>query len=594
MHKKSLNGDQISIVEIGSPYRKLLFLLTSILLIFIPLCVGARENVTDWYIKDFNSEIVVNKDSSLTITEVITADCGDGIDKHGIFRIVPTAINLANGKINTPVMLISITDENGVSRKYSATSDNFNKTVTWKIGDPDKTVKGVNIYKITYLVKNAVRGLDDKRDELYWNLNGNFWDIETDHFSATIRFPEGISKDNSELEYYSGYTGEKGKDLARYEWKKDNELIFESTGTLLQKQGITASVVFPKGFVTPYKPGFLELYGRYFSLLIPIFLFFISLYYWRKYGKDPETPKTVIAEYDPPLGLSPIEIGALRSNGMVDNKLISAEIVNMAVKGILKIEEHEKSLLFFSSKDHKVTKLGNKEAEAALNPAQRAIFDKLFSDGPVVNLSDLQKLKFYEAVPDVKSKTKKQLIDKGLVYDLGMKLQILFIVSGVIACVLGFIAGIALFQDILVFLCFLAGGAFLIGFGIAMPKRTPAGANANWKIKGFLLFMKTAEQHRQQFYEKENMFEKLLPYAIAFGITGLWIKKMREIYGEQFYTTYAPAWYAGNMAAFSESSLNSVMSGLSSAIGSNISSPSGSGGSGGSGGGGGGGGGGGW
>ena len=39
--------------------------------------VFARENVTDWYIKNFETEIVVNKDSTLDITEWITADCGN-------------------------------------------------------------------------------------------------------------------------------------------------------------------------------------------------------------------------------------------------------------------------------------------------------------------------------------------------------------------------------------------------------------------------------------------------------------------------------------------------------------------------------------
>ena len=51
------------------------------------------------------------------------------------------------------------------------------------------------------------------------------------------------------------------------------------------------------------------------------------------------------------------------------------------------------------------------------------------------------------------------------------------------------------------------------------------GAELLWRIKGFKLYMETAEKYRQQFYEKENIFEKLLPYAMVFGMTEIWVKK---------------------------------------------------------------------
>ena len=78
----------------------------------------ARENVTDWYIQDFSSEIVVNKDSSLDITETITADCGQAVGKHGIFRVLPEKVTVeGRGEIETPIELISIKDLNGNNYK---------------------------------------------------------------------------------------------------------------------------------------------------------------------------------------------------------------------------------------------------------------------------------------------------------------------------------------------------------------------------------------------------------------------------------------------------------------------------------------------
>jgi uncharacterized membrane protein len=128
-----------------------------------------------------------------------------------------------------------------------------------------------------------------------------------------------------------------------------------------------------------------------------------------------------------------------------------------------------------------------------------------------------------------------------------------------------------------------------------MPKRTQKGAELLWRIKGFKLYMNTAEKYRQQFYEKENIFEKFLPYAIVFGITKEWVKKMQDIYGGEYFKTHIPAWYVGaNIASFNADSFSSAMSSLSSSISSNVGSASGAGGAGGAGGGGGGGGGGGW
>ena len=53
----------------------------------------------------------------------------------------------------------------------------------------------------------------------------------------------------------------------------------------------------------------------------------------------------------------------------------------------------------------------------------------------------------------------------------------------------------------------------LIVFGFFMPKRTQKGVDLLFRIKGLERYMRTAEQYRQKFYEKENIFDKLLPVA---------------------------------------------------------------------------------
>jgi hypothetical protein len=551
------------------------------LVMLVSLCLGfgqalARQNVTNWYVQNFDSQIVVNKDSSLDITEKITADCGQAVGKHGIFRILPEQINLATGEtIKTPVKLLSITDLSGQPLKYTS-SENSNDTVTWKIGDPDKTVQGVNYYQIHYLVGNAIRFGNPDFDELYWNLSGNFWDLEIDKFHADITFPSEVNSSKSAVEYYTGGLGSKSKSLANFYWKTPNILAFDSTGTLALGQGITASVTFPKNIFTPYQPGFWEKYAMLFFAAIPIVVFLICFYFWWKYGRDPKVKKTVIAEYEAPGDLAPMELGMLMKNGGFSNDFVTAEIINLAVKGLIGIKEKNDKILFFTSKDYEFSRKKNEAEEAKLNSSQKNILSDLFEKGELVKLSSL-KNSFYKSVKEIEKDVKESLIGKNLITKTGGVLRVIFSVAGIFLMFISFPSGSSSFS--------FAASLFLSGliifiFSFVMPKRTLAGAELNWQIKGFKLFMETVDKNRAAFYEKENIFEKFLPYAIIFGITGLWIKKMKEIYGEEYFANYAPAWYVGSVAGFNADSFTSTMDSLSSSISSNTSAPSGSGGGG--------------
>jgi len=568
-----------------------IFLFAAGLILSAPAAM-ARENITDWYIKDFNSVIIVNKNSTLDITEKITADCGAGLNKHGIFRILPEKINLQNSTIKTPVELLSITDFNGRALKYAQSRNLFDGTVTLKIGDPKITVQGVNYYEIHYLVKNTIRFNNANFDELYWNLNGNFWDLETDNFQASLIFPAEVTETNATVDYYTGSLGAKGKDLAGYLWSAPNRLEFYSTGTLAARQGITASVIFPKNIFTPFKFGWIETNGQYIFLFLPLLVFLICFYVWRKYGKDPRVDKTVIAEYEASGRLRPLELGVLMTNGKLKNTFITAAIINLAVKGLITIKEIDQKILVFHSRDYEFTKNSNPAAEQALSPSEKIILEKIFSAGETVKLSAL-KNEFYKVLKEIGKAAIKFLEDQNLIASTGLKFQLPLIILGVILMCGSFFLMTFIFSLYLALSVFLSGLIMLI-FSFIMPKRTPAGAELNWQIKGFKLFMETVDKYRAEFYEKENIFEKFLPYAIVFGITGIWIKKMKEIYGADFYASHVPLWYAGSLASFDADSFSSAMTNMSTAIAANTSSPSGSGGAGGAGGGGGGGGGGGW
>lgn len=573
----------------------MLFAALSLFLVLDPYFAKARDvsRITDWYIKDFQSEIIVNKDSSLNITETIVADCGNLPDKHGIFRTIPTFYQKSAGeRVSTPVKLLSIAGPEGQPIKYSSIKNS--DSVTWKIGDPNKTVTGQNTYVIRYLVQNAIRFNNPGFDEFYWNLNGNYWEIQTDVYKASIIFPSEINNSSAakEVNIYSGSTGSKTSDLADYVWTNGNTLEVTSARTLLKGEGITASVTLPKGIFTPYKPPLAQKLMVYLIIILPLSAFVVSFYLWSKYGRDPKLGKTEMVQYEPPLNLTPMELGTLYGNGYFRTNYISAAMIDLAVKKIIRIEEIPKKGIF-GSKDFRLILL-DRTGLSSLTKEEQTLINEIFGSEDKIELSDLQN-KFYKSIPILKNKVMDALKEKKLFSEAGFTWQILLSVFALIIGVAGFmLLSVSSYLGVGLIL----SGAIFLFFSFLMRRRTEEGAEALWQTRGFKLYLSKAEKYRQQFYEKENIFEKFLPYAMVFGITGLWISNMKKIYGEEYFNSYHPYWYTGYAFAHFdansfEKSINSLSSSMVSTMASNPSS-SGAGGGGFSGGGGGGGGGGGW
>jgi uncharacterized membrane protein len=124
----------------------------------------------------------------------------------------------------------------------------------------------------------------------------------------------------------------------------------------------------------------------------------------------------------------------------------------------------------------------------------------------------------------------------------------------------------------------------LIVFGLVMPARTEKGARAREAALGFREFLCRVESDRyRQMVTSPEMFERYLPYAMAFRVEDRWAAAFDDLYREP------PEWYSGGgYNGFRASRFTSRMSSMSSTAGSTMSSSpssSGSGGGGSSGGG---------
>src|SRR3989344_4220040 len=90
------------------------------------------------------------------------------------------------------------------------------------------------------------------------------------------------------------------------------------------------------------------------------------------------------------------------------------------------------------------------------------------------------------------------------------------------------------------------------------------------RARGYELFVSRAEKYRQQFFERKNMFNDILPYAIVFGVTEKFAGAFKDLGIEpprpSWYVgsgTFNPVLFGASMASFS----NSFSSAISSAPG---------------------------
>ena len=201
---------------------------------------------------------------------------------------------------------------------------------------------------------------------------------------------------------------------------------------------------------------------------------------------------------------------------------MTATIIDLAVRGYLKIEEVDKEWYQFKH-DWKLTKLPK---EGALRQYERSLYSGLFKSGDEVKLSDLKNT-FAERM----SKVREQLMDDamsqgwftrkpGTVKVLWGMLGILVLAGGVALTILLAIETHAALLGVPVII----GGILLLVASRWMPKRTAKGYAVLRHTLGFKRFIDESEKHRAQFAERANIFSEYLPYAVVFGATEKWAK----------------------------------------------------------------------
>ncbi len=517
-----------------------LFLFFSLFIFSFP--VRAEE------IKKFTSNVVVNKNGIVNIEETIVYDFG-GLQRHGIFRNIPFIKTNADGKkYQLELTNFSVVGENNLP--YQFTQSKVDKNLQLKIGDPDKTISGVHTYIIRYQAAGAITYFSE-HDELYWNITGNDWLVPISSVEAKIILPEGISQ---ELIKGICFTGSYGSTRSDCQISQQlNEITFTTINRLQPKEGLTAVVKFPinvvahlepKPFVSFWDTPFGKLASLVIGLLVIFWYIFLPIYIiyrWFKYGRDPKVIDVgeVRAWYDPPKTpdgkrfLTPAEVGVL-GDETVDLKDISATIVDLARRGCLRIEERKKG-------DFYLIKDNQNQSDDYLIVFEKLLLEKFFGNKNEIRLKNKQ---LYNEVEEVKKSLYEQVVNNGLFPKNPQSIRNRYYI----------LAFIALFTGNL----FLSIVAFI--FGRSMPRKTIEGVKAKNIAFSLRNFLKSQERQLTFQADKQMMFERLLPYAIVFGVEKIWAKRFENLGIKQ------PDWYQGYSVTYFNSSsfVNSLNSSMSS------------------------------
>lgn len=505
-----------------------------VLLVSLFLSFGkafAAESITS-----HNADYTINKDGTVSVVDTIVYDFGSE-QRHGIIRKMETVKTNQDGdKYKVKFSGFSVTNENGAPYEFTQKKEGTLEVL--QIGSADKFVSGQKTYVITYTLSGALTYYSE-HDEFYWNVTGNLTEVPVYGSAVRVSLPlELATSPDVRAECFTGIFGSSEKNCSVQVF--GNRLAVDLKKSLSPQEGLTVVVGFPKGYVEVlepeiFKPKEMTLIQKILTFLftaaITLAVFFWNVFYpikiLVKYFKDKKNTENkqriVSAWFESPetLGkrsMTPAETGALVDKN-VDHKDVSATIIDLAQRGYLKIVTDDKNAT-------SLTKMKEYASDASLLDFEKGILEGLFSgstDGNVKMSSLAMSPSFYNKVKKAKEDISKRLKSEGFFKDDLLKTELFYMVMGVLAA--------CTFNLILTAVAFI--------FGRKSARRTDLGIekySEGFSLKNFLV----SQDAQINFQSKNQMFfEKLLPYATAFGVEKVWAKRFESL------KLAKPDWYEG-------------------------------------------------
>jgi uncharacterized membrane protein YgcG len=279
-------------------------------------------------------------------------------------------------------------------------------------------------------------------------------------------------------------------------------------------------------------------------------------------GRKPE----IAVQFNPPPGVQPGMVGTIIDES-ADTIDVSATLMDLAVRGFLRIEETQSGAVF-SRTDWRLVQLPPPPNQT-LRPYEATILNGIFATGSDIKLSEL-KYKFHTTLNLAIRQMYTEVVDRGWFRRSPQRqragwqaLGFLLIGAGIVSCFyLGVITnaidktgrfGIGIPSGVVLGLGLIVAGLIFRILGKRMAAKTAAGSAVYAQSLGFRKYLETAEASQIRFEEASAVFSRYLPYAIVFGVADRWagtFQKVAEAAAASGNPLVMPAWYLYSGAMF--------------------------------------------
>jgi len=274
-------------------------------------------------ILNFDADIIVHKDASLTITETINFNAISTKENKFFLRKFPIYSSLNKEHYKANYHILSVKKDDKDEAFYEETDGGW---LNIYIGNSEESIKpGIYTYEIKYTIDRQI-GFAEGYDELFWNVTGTEFDIRIDTVNATVHLPIGanILRNSCLTGIFASIESNCSATLI------DKNTMMWQTTHLHANESLILSVAFKNNIIIPQPPiHFIEKYSIVIFLLIAFFGITIFCYViWKK-------------RYKPTLSIKHNEIPTL--NGSNSKPISTIAIKNLVEKKHVSIKAIRKT-----------------------------------------------------------------------------------------------------------------------------------------------------------------------------------------------------------------------------------------------------------
>lgn len=568
---------------------------STMLVIFLTLSVSTANaaSVDDFSYESWDAtyELMLNDNGRAVahVTETVVPVFPDFDQNRGIVRGLPLRYEGAPAAPED----ISVSDANGNAVPFEIEDDDTFRIIL--VGD-NRYVHGKQTYVISYTLHDVIiQATETQVDEFYWDILPLERKQSIDSFTASIELsPDLAAGLTGDAACYFGYSG--STELCDIAVPAAGDTVVTVAPMELRRgQGLTVAIGFaPETVVQPPErlPSFaLDVAPSILAGIGALFAGGGALVINRMRRKRRTFRGSIVAQYDVPDHLPPLIAGPL---GGGRGSAVAAQFVHLAVSGVMRIEETETTGLIGASKKTKTFRLI--DPSLAHDPLDQAMVAELF---PTLQPNSVFKLptkssSFATKMQGQAAKGVRAATDRGYFTREASKLARVLSLAGIaVLAFVGVLLAIGSSREpgpglAISMVCIVAGvTAAIIGL-LPHKVHTRLGAETREYLEGTREFIRVVEAERFKMLQSYSgaerfadgsvnvvhIYEKLLPYAMLFGLEKEWGKELQVKYEEQ--GIISPVWYpsilmhgsdlGGSVASFS-SSLTSAASYSSSTSG---------------------------